>query len=594
MSAGNTWVVLENVTGGNINVYSEHSTASPSKIIGRVPAGYEFMEIDSYGNVGDPPLSKWLQFAYSTEYVDKGLVWIQQGYCQNLSTTVNSITTNSSAVSSAETNEYLTLTGEDSGGISYTSEEIAGFAAESSSGTSSSFYKIDSVVGVFGLPYQFLPNTDPRIKTGYSDNIVLGMEYADKIVSNIPILFLMPGRPSFMKKFTDEERATTIKALVAAAGGSGSGYVENLNGLLSNNGRYYVFDGEIEEYYKYVNPMCRIAAQYLGIQDQKIGGGLFRLGNMDWKSYTLNHLTLTHALSDAASYGNLAFYIDSDTSVSEGFGNSTTESSIASSINGISDLTREIHFLTGYASAATDTDWLSKNAEVFQNVENMNDFITRTLGNGNFLSNLGKHLTTVIAGGKLIFPEIWADSSLSRSYSVKFKFVSPDCNRLSIYLNVLVPLFHLLGLVGPQSVTGNPNGYLSPFLVRGIYKSFFNVDMGIITDMSVTKGGDCLWTMDGLPTSIEVDITIKDLYDVMALTASDNLKYDTMDNTAQMDYIANLCGINMYKPELGRQISMLLLNNIENRALDLVRDTWSSVKSGVADACRSIWSISSR
>jgi len=392
------------------------------------------------------------------------------------------------------------------GGLTYTAEELANMALNSYTGDSD-FYKIDSVLGVFGLPYQFLPSTDPRIDNS-KNNASIGIEYADKIIGNIPIMFLMPGRPNFMAKFSTEERQNAIKAILDMAGGGDAGYATNLNSLLSNDGRYYVFDEKIEEYYRYVNPMCRIAARYLGIQDFQLGG-IWTLDNMDWKQYALNKFTLSSALTDATEYGNVAFYIDSETSVNENFGNTTTESSIASSVNGISDLTREIHFLTGYVSAATDTDWLSKNADVFQNVQNMNDFISSTLGNGNFLSNLGKHLTTVVAGGKLIFPEIWADSSLSRSYNVKFKFVSPDCNKFSIFLNVLVPLFHLIGFVGPQSVSGNPNGYLSPFLVRGIYKSFFNVDMGIITDMSVTKGGDCLWTADGLPTSIEVDITIK-------------------------------------------------------------------------------------
>ena len=180
---------------------------------------------------------------------------------------------------------------------------------------------------------------------------------------------------------------------------------------------------------------------------------------------------------------------------------------------------------------------------------------------------------------------------MTRSYNVKFKFVSPDANALSVYLNVLVPLFHLIGLVAPQTIPSNPNGYTSPFLVRAIYKSFFNVDMGIITSMDITRGGDCLWTVDGLPTSIEVDLTIKDLYDVMSITytSSTNWKYDTMNNTAQMDYIANLCGINMYKAEIGRQLDMWATNNTVGRVADAGRDIWSRFNTSISNGLLRIW-----
>ena len=137
---------------------------------------------------------------------------------------------------------------------------------------------------------------------------------------------------------------------------------------------------------------------------------------------------------------------------------------------------------------------------------------------------------------------------------------------------MLVPLFHLIGLVAPQGINANPNGYTNPFIVRAIYKGFFNVDMGIITSMSISKGAKCQWTPDGIPTSVEVGIDIKDLYPAMSITSTNNetFKYDTLNNTAQMDYIANLCGINIFKPEIARMIDMWYVNNFTNRIRDFV------------------------
>ena len=72
-------------------------------------------------------------------------------------------------------------------------------------------------------------------------------------------------------------------------------------------------------------------------------------------------------------------------------------------------------------------------------------------------------------------------------------------------------------------------------------------------------------------------------------TTSTNFKYDTLDNTAQLDYIANLCGINMYKPEIGRQLSMWIVNNGINRVLDVPRNIWSSLNTKISGSVQSFF-----
>ena len=387
-------------------------------------------------------------------------------------------------------------------------------------------------------------------------------------------------------RYSDSEKKSIAGQLISDLG-IGRNQQGNLEDLLSTNGRYYTFRYDINAYYSYVNPMCRIAARYLEIQNFKLDNK--NLDCVDWREYVLNRGSL---VGNAQDYTNIPFYLDTETSVSESFDSQTTESSLASTVNGISDLGRELNFLTGYSGSLMNSDWLAEHADVATNIENVNNMINDVLGKGNFLSNLTKHLSTVASGGRLIFPKIWSDSSMSKTYNVKVKLVSPDANKLSIFLNVLVPLFHLIGLVAPQSIASNPNGYTSPFIVRAMYKSFFNVDMGIITSMSIDKGGNCGWTVDGLPTSIEVDMTIKDLYDMaftITPTTSTNFKYDTLDNTAQLDYIANLCGINMYKPEIGRQLSMWIVNNGINRVLDVPRNIWSSLNTKISGSVQSFF-----
>ena len=109
--------------------------------------------------------------------------------------------------------------------------------------------------------------------------------------------------------------------------------------------------------------------------------------------------------------------------------------------------------------------------------------------------------------------------------------------------------------------------------------------MGIITDMSVTKGDECQWTREGLPSAINVSIDIKDLYQAMSITQSSmsDWSYDTISNTALMDYIANLCGINIYKPEVGRLAEMWIANK-GGEILDIKNNTFRKVEVKVQNA----------
>lgn len=509
--------------------------------------------------------------------------WSSMQYLVKYESVTSTVTTTPTATDQASKNDYNINTGSDYGedaGSGYRPTNIYNSEIESDGTVDTSDYmRIGDVMGVFGLPYQFLPTTDVRINPHNSNKTEdLGKEYADRIAGKIPLLFIAPGRPDFMTRYSESESKSMLEKLIKEAKGTFSASKGSLEDLLSTNGRYYTFRYDLEEYYNYVNPMCRIAARYLDIQDFKLDGE--NLDSMHWGTFISDKSSL---LGNVADYTNIPFYLDTETSISESFDNQLTESSLASTVNGISDLGRELNFLTGYSGAALNSDLLS-NVDIAESMENLNDTINDILGKGNFLTNLTKHLSTVASGGRLIFPKIWSDASMSRSYDVKVKLVAPDNNKLSVYLNVLVPLFHLIGLVAPQSIASNPNGYTSPFIVRAMYKSFFNVDMGIITSMSISKGGNSSWTVDGIPTSIEVDFTIKDLYDMaFTITGSSGKpwKYDTLDNTAQLDYIANLCGINMYKPEIGRQLSMWIMNEL-NKGFDIPRNLWLNLNQSIS------------
>ena len=255
----------------------------------------------------------------------------------------------------------------------------------------------------------------------------------------------------------------------------------------------------------------------------------------------------------------IAFYANCGESVSDSFGNSTTTSQLASAVNSLSDKTRELTFLglnNDMRKAATGIDARELGGSITSGVQNLLPDSFK----GGFVDSVLASIKTIVAGGRLIFPNIWQDSQFSRSYTVNMKLVSPSADKLSIFFNILVPMFHILALTLPRQHQSSDNdvygdqGYTSPFLVRAYYKGMFNIDMGIINNLSITKGTEGEWSRDGLPTVMNIDFSIEDLYQrqMMSTNKGDLLTANILSNVAELDYIANSCGININADENAR------------------------------------------
>ena len=162
---------------------------------------------------------------------------------------------------------------------------------------------------------------------------------------------------------------------------------------------------------------------------------------------------------------------------------------------------------------------------------------------------------------------------------------------------------HLIGLVAPRTKgknTGgmNQNAYFQPFLVRAVYKSMFSVDTGIITSMDISKGDEGRWTPDGLPTSVTVSFTIKDLYQVMSISPTEYLEggmltgvgSDTYCNTTLMDYIGTLCGVNIFEPDVKRAVDMWYMMNLGNSVNDIIKtDIFTGIQNSIQNVVQSWW-----
>ena len=408
--------------------------------------------------------------------------------------------------------------------------------------------------GIEALPYQFLDTVDRRIT-----NTEVGRKYGEKIFSRMPLLFLTPCEPLFMDKFEQGSKNAALESLLTSTGLNKLGDI--ISGNNNNVNRYYSVEFAYTDYYKYLNTMMACLAVYLGLWNTKIyiQNKAKRIGTIDW-SKELNKSFKTFFTCKE----NLIFYLDSMDSVTESFENNTTESSLASQVNQFADMSNEIRFLFG-KDGNLASNLINSGSDITSSISSGLSGLAQGVGGGIVGSLANKGVNSVLNGGKIVFPKIWADSGFSRSFSLDIKLRSPDHDNLSIFLNILKPYCKLLALVMPRQLDDknrgiDPNAYGAPFLVKAYCKGLFNIDMGMITSMSVSKGKSCAWNDNGLPTEIDISLTIEDLYSSIAMSKIDIGKKKTplgvASNTSYMDFLANMAGLNIGKMEIGRRVEM--------------------------------------
>lgn len=420
---------------------------------------------------------------------------------------------------------------------------------------------LENFNGVFGMPYQFSSIVDPK-----GSGSTFGLKYMERMVTRAPLIIMSPGKVEYMPNSSKKEAAGVLNALIDTAAGAG----EDIMSAITDHTRYYGFKYSYDEFYKYLNQLCRAGAVYLGIQDVKVnigGNKNTALKNIKWEKTISNNFS-----NYISSRDSVAFYVDGVNQINDSFSNSSMESQLVSKVNSFSDVGKEIAFLLG-SQAGVKFD-LTNNELLNEAQQGIEDLADKYLKGNQLFKNLSDEFTTIVSGGKLIFPELWEDSSFNRSFDINIKLRSPDADVLSWYLNIYVPMCFLICFVAPQQK--NKWGYYTPFLVRASYKGLFNIDMGLVTELSFGKGQEGFWTIDGLPTVVDVSISIKDLYQsVLSITEQNDNWF--MNNTVLMDYIANLCGVNINKPDIARTLDVYLMLKT-NRITDIPNKLYNKLE----------------
>ena len=288
------------------------------------------------------------------------------------------------------------------------------------------------------------------------------------------------------------------------------------------------------------------------------------------------------AISKKQSY--VSFYIKPP-SYSEAFTNSTQASTFKDTMKGISQSTREIAFVLQAAGANTES---IRNA-TSSAVESTVNFGAALAGNNGTLSTIWKRLlrggSTVLTGGNLIFPDIWTESGYERSFNIDIHLATPYGTPESIFLEILVPMAHIMGFCLPRQSDGGVNAYTSPFMVRANVPGFFTCDMGMVRSCQIQKGGNGDgWSYMGFPTEMDISLSIVDLYNTMAMASMDSAKniYNFIWNTQFVDWLATNSGaVDMTTPFLKKKAQLIttLVKNVPG-------DIWTNSKMRFREALR--------
>lgn len=389
------------------------------------------------------------------------------------------------------------------------------------------------MLGIGGMPPVFLDNTDPN---GYKDKSVVGHHY---FVNNILYGTFVAFKPGFIRWDITKKQTDEIQG-----GGASPGFFSRAwAGTLAYNRPY------VDGYYRDVSRTMRMVAFMMGLADvafpfslsytqqakQGVDNTIKNKSNKGWKNA-------------ASNFGKSIF--DRGKRATNNVGNQGGYQQLKGSYllatagaNAASVMTGETYRALGQALASIivnkqatpigETEVGDAGFVAFRvdgNIEPSESLSNSSAGNpvkelaesvlGDTDDMIG-HLIGRMFGdgsqdslgalafitGKPMLPNIWRESSFSKSYSINFVFSSAYGNKLSLLLQVMYPTVKLFHLAAPTGIGGFMT---SPPICRVFSAGTINTEYGMISSFSIQRDMKTL-SDDGIPTSLSVNITVEDL-----------------------------------------------------------------------------------
>ena len=448
---------------------------------------------------------------------------------------------------------------------------------------------------LFGAPFQLMDSVDTRFP---EVNGEVGSEYLRNFLINSPILYIKPGMPKYTGgssngffKAMDDIRASSGSRATGGSAAASVAWSIAKNATPLGNGstiqkRMFGFRETYLEYMQYVDYMCRTVAILMGIPQMAESGlmpdGTFVASSgggasyqpfqsIKWKDYrmsgqyvntsieqlkamggglvnsTLNTIGMGNANAPGAldamrnKIANVQFMVQPE-SFREDLTNSTGPSLIESMINGATEgIGSEIAFITNSnADAGVVGDVMKFLGDAMGSTSIGLEKLQSTAVGG-FASNLFSGALSALKGQKMIYPEIYKSSEASTDYEFSVTLSTPYGDPYNYYLNIVVPLMHLIALAAPRMMTSNT--IASPFLVQAYIPGMCTCELGIVRNMSITKNPKSNHvSIHGFPLTVEVRFGIHPLYRNISISpAHDPASF--LFNETLNDYLANIAGL---------------------------------------------------
>lgn len=229
-------------------------------------------------------------------------------------------------------------------------------------------------------------------------------------------------------------------------------------------------------------------------------------------------------------------------SFTETLTNDTEQSQIAAAVDAIGEsIGSEIGFIT---NSNADTGVLG---ELTQFLGDASETVATSFAGivegvtGGFMTNLFTGAIQSIKGQKMIYPEIYKRSTSNMNYTFTINLSSPYGDAYNYFMNIVVPLLHIIALTSPRLVTANTTA--SPYLVQAYIPGQCTCHLGIVQQAVIMKNpNQKRVSVNGFPLEVKVELTIKELYNAMAISpANDPASF--LFNETLNDYMANMAGL---------------------------------------------------
>lgn len=241
-------------------------------------------------------------------------------------------------------------------------------------------------------------------------------------------------------------------------------------------------------------------------------------------------------LRDGSAFVNFAVSVPEP---SESFSNSVKEAPIAEKFNGASAAMRDLRFSMADGNIVGDIQ------------KTVTGALTSFLAGAADSVGLGGVFNSLAGEALADIPKVWDNSSAElTTNSYRLRLVSPYGNKLSVALDVLLPLSMLLAGALPRS-TGKQS-YSSPFLCRLFSQGVTDVKLGMITSLNIRRGTNNIkWTADNLTNAIDVDFTVTNLDNLIHIPVMDSLTSGGIfrffdEDSAFTDYMGALSGMSLF------------------------------------------------